>query len=61
MRAVDEIQPLRKLQALKQENEQLKTQVAEFERRQQIAIQNAYADGFEAGNEDTFKLLRKRR
>jgi flagellar biosynthesis/type III secretory pathway protein FliH len=49
------------VQELKRENEQLKTQVAEFERRQQIAVRNAYADGFEAGKEDTFKLLRKHR
>jgi hypothetical protein len=32
----------RQVQALKKENEALRTQVAEFERRQKIAVQNAY-------------------
>jgi cell division protein FtsL len=49
----------KQVQSLKQETEQLKSQVAELQRRQQIAIQNAYTDGYEAGKEDALKLLRR--
>jgi hypothetical protein len=65
--ALDEIHLTKKwreadkqVQELKRENEQLRTQLAEFERRQQIGMQNSYEEGYEAGYNDSAKLGKKR-
>jgi hypothetical protein len=49
------------LRMLRQENEQLKVRIAEIERRQQTAVQNAYEDGYAAAREDSYKERRKAR
>jgi hypothetical protein len=58
MTAIDEIQLLRRMQDLKQENAQLKEKLTEFQRRQEIAVKNAYEEGYNAGREDTLKQTR---
>jgi hypothetical protein len=58
MAAIDEIQLLKKIQALRQENDQLKAKIAEFERRQEIAVKNAYEEGYNAGRDDILKRAR---
>ena len=46
-------------QQLKAENERLKQQLEEVRRRQKIAIDNAYADGYFAGQVDARKARRQ--
>lgn len=42
-------------QALLRENERLKAELTEVQRKQKIALDNAYADGYEAGKQDAMK------
>jgi hypothetical protein len=49
------------IRMLRQNNEQLKTRIVELERRQQVAVQNAYEDGYNAAREDFYKERRKAR
>jgi cell division protein FtsB len=53
MAAIDEIQLLREMQTLRQENARLKAEIAELERRREIVIKNAYEEGYNAGRDDT--------
>lgn len=41
-----------KNQALRREIKRLEGEMAEWQRKQQIALTNAYADGYEAGQQD---------
>ncbi len=45
----------RENKALQQEIERLKTEMTEIQRKQKIALDNAYENGYEAGRADAMK------
>ena len=45
----------RENEALREENKKLRDELEELQRRQKIALDNAYADGYKAGQADATK------